>query len=465
MADRDDRRGFGGVLHRLVASTVEAPAEVRSDPVRGEAVVAAETKYARSLRRAVGVAALVGSLLVGVQVLLAWLTRTAAEAQQTAVSVVSPATLDGQQGGAALLLLLPSSIALQVLLRMPRDHENVEPEDAVAHRQFWGRMAAVVAMASAFVALSTFVNAAVANVTVNSLDVVEMFGVPAGAVLALLIAADAATQADLEAVRLSLASTRTAEAIERTRAAVSRIPGRADQSPKRSLVIQGVVVGVVVIGAGSALVHGMIGHAGLTAAYAFFATALSVFALGTAAQMIPSVLQAKILDTVIVLVPPALVTVVVVLEGATTAMRFASGEDQSRYLTGLTYGLLIALPPVMIVAALVLPRGRGRVSSPLFAVARSSLLAQIARLEKVETRGESDPWRVFAALAILASPLPPVALVLAVIATWQRRQSTDRRRPLIVGAWVVAGTVAVIEIVAVVTLPIYGQVLGWFAAQ
>ncbi|WCM55672.1 hypothetical protein JRG78_12330 [Microbacterium sp. EF45047] len=91
---------------------------------------------------------------------------------------------------------------------MPRDRESTEPEDAVAQRQFWGRVAAIVALASAFVALSAFANAFVASIP-GALDVVRLFGVPAGATLAMLIAADAATLAETQAERLSLRASAT----------------------------------------------------------------------------------------------------------------------------------------------------------------------------------------------------------------------------------------------------------------
>ncbi len=428
--------------------------------VGADAVIMAETRYARSLRRTAGRATAVGVLLVGVQMLFVALTGLNPDRGDSSLSL-SPATLRLDHGGAALALLLPASIALQVLLRMPRDHESIEPEDAIAHRQFWGRVAAVVAMSSAFVGLSTFLTAAGPHFP-HDLDVVRLFGVPVGAAMTLLISADAATVADLEAERLSLAPSRAGAAVDRIRSAVSRIPGEIDPTPLRSLMTRGVVLAVVTIAAGSWMVHGMLGLVGLTAAYAAFTAVLTLFAVGAAAQAIPSAIQAKVLDTMMVLVPPALVSIVVALEGSATAMRLGSGDDVPRYLAGLTYGLLILLPPGAIVAALAFIPGSGGRSPALLAVARSSLQTQIERLQKVQEPEEPQAWRVFAVVAMITSLLPPVSLVLVVIAYWLRRSSSDARRGLIVAAWVITVLVAVLEVAALALLPVYGELLGWF---
>lgn len=430
-----------------------------TDPGHGDAVVAAETRYAGSLRRAVGLAALVAVLLVGIQILLAWLTATSGAASGQGSPMISPATLSVEQGGTALVLLLPASIALQVLLRMPRDPESTGFEDSVAHRQFWGRVAVVVAMASAFVALSSFLGAMAVNFGAGTLDVVQIFGIPVGAALTLLIAADAAVLADLEAERLSLASSRAEDAVVKIEDAITRIPGKADPHPKRSLVVQSLVVGILVIGAATAGVFLLVRNPGLTAAFAFFATALSLFALGTATQIVPSLLQAKILDALLVLVPPALVTLVVVLEGATSAMPLIAGTDEQRYLQGLAYGLLITVPPALIVTFLLVPRGPARVSPPLFAVARAALEAQIGRLRNQPARTAAAPWRVLSTLAIITCLVPPVSVVLVIAATWLRKQSGDRRVALLVVAWVFTMVVAGLEIAALATLPLWWSAL------
>lgn len=437
---------------------VDDVAETRT--VHAEAVVIAETRYARSLRRSAGRATLIGVVLVGVQVLFVGLSALGPADRSSALSL-SPATLGPDHGAAALVLLLPASIALQLLLRMPRDQENIEPEDASAHRQFWGRVAAVVAMSSAFVAFSTFLGAATTHFP-RSLDVVQLFGVPAGAAMTLLIAADAATLADLEAERLSLASSRTGVAVERIEAAIERIPGAIDPHPKRSLLWRGTVLAVVTIAAGSWAVQGMLGLVGLTAAYAVFSAVLCLFAVGAAVQAIPSALQARVLDTMMVVLPPALVSVVIALEGSATAMRLGSGDDVPRYLQGLAYGLLILVPPVMVIGTLVFLRGRRNRSPALLSVARSSLQAQVERMRRVKAPQEPEPWRAFAVVAMLLSLLPPASFVLAAIAAWSRRSSSDVRRGLIISMWLLTVLVAVLEIAALALLPFYGEWLGWF---
>ncbi|MFJ2551847.1 hypothetical protein [Microbacterium sp. NPDC087591] len=454
------------VLQRRRAADPPADSEEpvsRTGGVDADAVVIAETRYARSLRRSAGRASLVGMLLVAVQLLFVWLTGLVPD-RGTSPLTLSPATLGLDQGGAALVLLLPASIALQVLLRMPRDHENIEPEDAIAHRQFWGHVAGVVAMSSAFVALSTFLGAAASRFP-ETFDVVQVFGVPVGAVMTLLIAADAATLADLEAEKLSLASSRTGAVIARIRTAIDRIPGERDPHPRRSLTLRGGIVTVLTIGAGALLVQAMLDRVGLTAAYVVFAAVLTLFAVGAALQAIPSALQARVLDTMMLLIPPALVSVVVAMEGGVTAMNLGSGDELPRYLVGLAYGFLILVPPGAVIAALILLPGTRKRSPALLATARSALEAQVERLQQVRTKSEPEPWRVFAVVAILLSPLPPASFVLVVIASWLRRSSDDTPRGLLVAAWVVTALVAALEIAALLLLPIYGEFLGWFAVS
>lgn len=429
---------------------------------RGDVVLVAETRYARSVRRSVGRAALVGALLVSMQALLAWMTRIDGS---TARSEVSPVTLAVENGVAALLVLLPASIALQVLVRMPRDHENIELEDACAHRQFWGRAAAVVAMASAFIAQSTFVHALVENAQGHRIDVVELFGVPAGAAITLLIAADAATLADLEAERLSLDDSRASITLRNIEAAIARIPGMERPHPKRRLAVQLSLLGVLTIGGGSWLAHVLTGHVGMAVGYAILALMLLPFALHASAQAIPAVLQTKILETVLLLLMPSLLVVVIVLEGAVTAMQVGTGGDVSRYLAGVAYGFLIAAPSVVIVVAFIIPRGERRASPPLFAVARASLNAQAERLRKVAPPADPEPWRVFAWLAIAMFVLPPISVTLATIATCLRREAGDARRGLIGWAWAITALATMLELGALVLLPFYGEALGWFTLQ
>lgn len=429
---------------------------------RGDVVLVAETRYARSVRRSVGRAALVGALLVAMQALLVWMTRIDVS---TARSEVSPVTLAVENGEAALLVLLPASIALQVLVRMPRDHESIELEDACAHRQFWGRVAAVVAMASAFIAQSTFVHALVENGQGHRLDVVELFGVPAGAAITLLIAADAATLADMEAERLSLDDSRASATLRNIEAAIARIPGTEHPHPKRRLVVQLSLLGVLTIGGGSWLAYTLNGHVGMTVGYAVLALMLLPFALHASMQAIPAVLQAKILETVLLLLMPSLLVVVIVLEGAVAAMQVGTGGDVSRYLAGVAYGFLIPAPSVVIVLALIIPRGEQRASPPLFAVAQVSLNAQADRVRKVAPPADPEPWRIFAWLAIAMSVLPPISVALATIATCLHREAGDARGGLIGWAWVIMALATMLELGALVLLPFYGEAMGWFTLQ
>lgn len=463
--------GRRGPLKQAAAEDVGESAAYRGDvaaddaikdAASGDVVVVAETRYARSVRRWVGRAALFGASLVAVQAFLAWMTRIDAS---TTRSELSPVTLAVENGGAALLLLLPVSIALQVLVRMPRDQESVGAEDACAHRQFWGRVAGVVTLASAFVALSTFAHSFAANTQARTLNVVELLGVPLGAAITLLIAADAAALAEMEAERLSLDTSRLSVTIRGIETAIDRIPGKERTHPRRGLVVQGSLLGVLTIGAGAWLAHLLIGHIVMTASYAVLSIMLLSFALLTALQVIPSVLQTKILEVVMLLVLPTLVVVVMVLEGAVTAMQVGAGSDVARYLSGIAYGFLIGMPSIVVVVGLTIPRGDQRASPPLLAVAGARLKTQAERLQKVTPQADPEPWRVFAWLAIALFILPPASATLATIATWLRAEAGDARRGLLSWAWVTTVLATVLELGAVVLLPFYGEALGWFTLQ
>ncbi|WCM55671.1 hypothetical protein [Microbacterium sp. EF45047] len=213
------------------------------------------------------------------------------------------------------------------------------------------------------------------------------------------------------------------------------------------------------------IAHTLVPHAGATVVFAVFATIVTAFAVATAVQVIPAALQARVLDAVTVPLLPALIAVVVVLEGATVSMSASTGSDLARYFAGVVYGLLIAVPAVVTVALLTLPRGPKRVSPPVLAYARAGLCARAERLAQSTPKAEPEPWRIFATVSIVMSIVPPVAVVLALIATWQRRGRGDTGRALITGAWTTIMVAALLEVALLVLLPFYGAALGWFTLR
>lgn len=325
-----------------------------TEPTDAHAVIAAETRYGRSLRQNIGLSVLVGGLIVGVQALLTWISSAG---PQDRTPSLSPAALAGEDGFTALTVLLPVSIALQVLLRLPRDHESTAQDEAIAHRQLWGRIAGVVAMASAYVALSTFFDALIGSLSIMTVDIGKIAGVPLGLTIAMLFAADAATVADHQAERIDLAPVRSERTAEELNDAIRRIPGKVTPHPRRALIVQGMVVSAAATGAGSIVVQLIIGHRGATFVYAAVSALLTLFVLGVAVQVISSVVKLRILDTLTLLVPAGSLIVLFILESAFVAMHFDTGGDMRRYLIGLGFGFLVAMPSSVTVALLSIPRG------------------------------------------------------------------------------------------------------------
>lgn len=439
----------------------EAPADdATTDETIGDAVVLAETQYAARVRRTVVYTSAGGGMLAGLLALLGGLTRMAVNSDSASIS---PVALSNQQGGGALLLLLPVSIALQVLLRMPRDRERIPVEEDIAHRQFWGNVSSVVATAAAFVAVSTFLAALSHIGQSDGLDVVKVFGVPAGAAIALLIAADAASLAELQADRLSLPRSRSDAAVRSIEAAIDRLAGKPRKRPYVSLVVQGMIVAALTISGGAWLAQVIVEQPRLTFVYAVLTTSLSVFVALAATRATPAVLENKILDALMTVMLPTLVAIAFVVEAMSGALYLNPGDDLITYYRAVAFGLLVGLPPIIIVAALTIPRGERMASPPLLAVARSSLQAKAERVKKIKERRESEPWRVFASLAMGLCLLPPAAFVLMVIATWQRREAKDNRRGLIVTGWVITVLMASSELALLALLPFLAAELGWFS--
>ncbi|MHA7984834.1 hypothetical protein ACX9R5_03430 [Rathayibacter sp. CAU 1779] len=372
-----------------------------------------------------------------------------------------------QDAGAALVVLLTVSIALQALLRLPRDPDRLTPEDAVAHRQFWGGFSSIVATAAAYIALCTFVNGFVTTVSESALDVKGLFGVPLGAVVALLLTSDAAAITQQEARVLRLADAYREKGIAALRIAADRVSGHRSTRPRQRFIWWSCGTGVSAVTLAALAAWSLVpdsNAAFIFASIAVISTATAVIVLPEAAT---AVLRGKALDLIMLTILPAMMVLIFAVQLIGYALPLVVERDQPwAYVPAIGFGLLLFVPVVLVPASLSLPRLWGDRSAPLLDLARKKLEDEADRLRKKETGPRDlETWEVFARAAVWVSPVPIVALPLAAAAALHRTHAEDNNRKWLRAAWICPSVLALVEIAALLLLPVYAVALGWVSAR
>lgn len=428
-------------------------------------IVDAESRYGAAILSAIGRAVAVALVVIAAQAVFVGITSIAADPGAVRMT---PALVDATAGAGAFVLLIPLGIALQVLIRIPRDPETTNLEDGAARRQFWGNVSAIVAMASAFVALSTLLQAIITTAPTGRIDAVATFGVPLAGVVVMLLAADGAALGALESRRLNLDTARRTARIEQLTSARDSIPGANVEHPVQRIVSRSLWVGLSVIAVGALTVWVCFGHLGLVLAYAVISAMATAYIVAAVAHTLSNVVQGKLADAAMTLPLLGLILVVFFLQALPAVWSVSGLDSLARFYAGIGYGALILLPPIATVIANAATRPVSRRSdaapAPFLAVARLSLdrrITALAGLASGET--ETPTWRRFAWAAVLASPIAAAGLGLAGVAHWHRRGSgsLDGRR-LHLAAWTMPVAFLVIEAAALLLLPFYGSALGWF---
>ena len=407
---------------------VERDASMSSKPARdtncesdvsAAEIIAAGATYSSSLFHRIGSSAALAFMLAVLMVLTATLTQINSN---NSILTALPAALEPSVGGAALILLVPLSISLQVLVRLPRDPESTERAEAIARRQFWGTVAGLSTVASLFVAISTIMYAFVEGQQDQRINFVDLLGVPLGAFLMALLTADAAAITDLEARRRDLVSERVAQNIQQVMLGIRRIQGKPPSHPIRQIVWSAVVFGGLSFLGGTWLAHVLLGNVTATISWGVMSLVLVSYSFLMVGQIVRDAVLGKVLDTLFPVLLTGLVLVAVTLSGVSVGVALRDGDDLDSFYTAVGYGLSVTLPALSMVLGIALvPLGKHSMSS-LGVLTRLLLGARLKRLRNFQPEDtKRQPWRAYAWTAIALSLVPPAAFAMTAIAYWHRR--------------------------------------------
>lgn len=359
---------------------------------------------------------------------------------------------------------MTAAVALQVFLRLPRDPERFSPEEAADHRQFWAPIATLVAVGSAFLIISIVADGLISSSRTQMLDLAEVIGFPLIALIALIFASDAVSLAFDEARAPAVAERRRKDLLRSLEHAVAGIGGTARKRPAAALVAYSVGFGGVFITLGTFCSWFLLGQNTTTGAYVVLTSMATIGLIIVTTTAVNSVLRGKILEAIFQILLPVLGIISIALQSVLIALPYAVDLTKpAAYLPGLTYGVLMTMPPFATVSALALVKTPRHHAAPLLSLAKHQMNALIANLEKTKsTQADRDTWELLSGSAILLGPVPFLALAMAAAATWHRRRSSRRRPWLFFFGWGVPVVLMIIEIAAMILLPYYGPPLGWF---
>ncbi|WP_433675228.1 hypothetical protein [Microbacterium gorillae] len=399
-----------------------------------------------------GFAGIIGWASMGLLILVSWIQGSENSIDFTWISADS--------AGAALLALLPISLGLQVLVRMPRDPEALRPAQLIAQRQFWGSIASLVGAGAVFVGMNAISSALQGLGGGHPATLVDLLGVPIGALITLVLAVDASAIADIDAQRFDLYRERRAQQILLARLQRARIRGRHREHPMRALwwqgcSVAGVAVSILSVAAGYAADQFATGLL-----YAIAATFVVIAFFGSSPDLGRAIVSLKALDVLSLLVLPMLLSVFL---GATVAVGAVQSAPNA-ISQALLVGLAVPLPAIIAVLSVAIPRPDHRYTAPLLDVAWVKLGETVKRLEEWnDAPRQRVPWISFAWSAALLAPFAVVSVPLAVAAGIARRHArkAQPRGPLIT-AWVLVIACVLAEVVLCVLVPIIWSGQGWW---
>lgn len=411
--------------------------------------VEAERHYAQEIMRTVFRSFLLGAFGFVVQVGFVAISSVSETANGPRLDY---ARLDSGTAGAAIAVLLPLGLALQVLLRLPRDRETVGASDAAAQRQFWGKFASLVAVGAAFVLVGSLVDSFAISFATKLGDFVGLLGLPLGAGLVLVIAADASVVADLESKRLDLMRAGQAQTAKELRESMSRL--RTDttrQSAKKRYARQGLTIGITITTLAAMVAWVLIPVPVVIFMFACTSLIVTGFTVSVFPGVAVAIVRGRILDAILQIMPALLIAVSMSSASIAAAYAYAYGASPIAALPrAILFGVLMNAPGMATIAFLAW-RPLSWQPAPLLSVARSKLADQLARLERAETeRNKPELWKSIAKGALALSFIPPLALLLAGAATWHRMPSGSSSPRLIRAAWIAPLAVSVFELAAMI---------------
>lgn len=448
------------IVHHLFRRSSSLDARNPHLPAPQEIVAAGES-YSREMLRTVGIAIGVAFALLGGQAVIAGATHLGSPGFSGATVPYPGIALSA--AAAALAVLLPSSIALQILLRLPRDPDQLARGDAVAQRQFWGSVAGLVSAGAAFVAIGAFIDGFIATMNGPTLDLNRLFGIPLGSAIAVAFAADAAATAQREGQKLRLADAYRGAEITALKIAIARVPGGENETPRRRLVRWEATAILMSTGICTAAAWFIVQDARATAVYAITTIMVSLFAALALPRTAIGALRGRPLEVIMQTLLPGLVIIVYALQ--LTAFAFTLIDDQEEpwaYVPSIAYGLLVFLPVVSFAVAVAVRVPGSSLAAPLLDYARFTMRTTANRLRSRRTeRSERETWEIFAYAALGTCLIPIISIPLAAVATLHRPSIKLPRRRLFAVMWILPAAVAAVEIVALLLLPVYSVAFGW----
>lgn len=434
-----------------------------NDETVSEPDVNGVVQYSRSMFSTFWFVGIAAGALYLMQWFLAFVSSKTSESSSTPRIPYPSANIDATQ--VAVTLLITAAIAVQVFLRLPRDSERFTREDAVSQRQFWGPIAILIAIASAFLIPLVAVDAILSSADSGVLNTAEAIGIPLVAVLALIFASDAATIVAEEGKQEYFVQLQTKAKISELRKTAGWIKGKSRKRPTWALVGYSISIGSILVGLGTWAAWGLTEQQLLIIAYAVLSSLCTAGMVIVSAQSVPAILRGRILDSIFQVLLPVLAIVLVSLQSMILALPYiGTPKDPAAYIPPLSYGVMITIPPfatVALLAAIKLPGGR---SAPLMDFARNQIEKLIEKYEQVQSthRSDNEMWRVLSGAAILLSPIPFLSIFLSAGATWHRRHSPHQSKPLLIAGWAFSIFFAVAETLAMIFIAFYGPHLGWF---
>lgn len=429
-------------------------------------VVDASENYSRAVLRSIGGSVGVAVLLFSVQAVIALQSSLAPKSQQGPAVPYPSLTL--QDSGGALAFLLPASIALQVLLRLARAQVLSKEAAAaeVAQRQFWGTVAGIVAMAAAFIALGSFADGFVSGLAGSTLDLKRVFGVPLGALIAMLFATDAAALAQQEARALELDTAYRDRECAALDDAAQRVSGVGYRHPRRRFAWQSALVCVCLVFTCAATAFALVQDAPATFVFTCTSLAVTAFTVWVLPGAAVYALRGKPLDMIMQIFPPIAVAGVFASQLIGFALPLVREKnDPWAYIAPIGYGLLLFAPIMLTPLVLSVPRSRIGRPAPLLDLARKRLTDEARRLRKYQERAAKRPtWAVLAWVAIGASVFPPIGFALAGAAAIHRSRGDAKRSKLFRASWIVPAAFMLVEAGALLFLPVLAVAFGWVSS-
>lgn len=440
----------------------ESSSSNRLEDAKATTIIQERDYYSRSMLKNLWLALFMATILYIGHWLISWLSGLdTADANPRipapGIEPVSATTL--------LAILLAASFAVQSLLRMSRDPRRFTVEEAIAHRQYWGGIANLVALAAAFMFVYALGNGLLGSMRNLELNLYTLFVLPFSALLALLSSTDASVLAENEAKKFSVKNGQYQHEIQHLQTAIAKIPGTSRPRTRRALVFRSIGIGVFSVGTCSLLIYFLLHDWTAVALFASIALLLFCYVVPFVISSASLALQGKLLSSITQLIPAAFVPVVVITQSLVPMLQITGAGGNDRLLASTTILACFAtvVPTLMTLVFLMVRRPNSPRASLFLDFQRAKMRRSVIAIRtQTAEKDRRENWEYFAWAAVSLSLIPPAAFFLSVATAWHRRNADRRKRGLYWWAWAAPMVGFLVEIALLVLLPWYGHALGWF---